>query len=141
MGDVLTLAARHPGGEWLLFYLADRFECVVDLGRADPAGSRKAFWIDPRSGEQAEADAAAHGPLSDRSLVAHGVHLPPADREILATSGAFARFLQAGNGLVQRSFGAVERGASADLGARIRAPGAQPITPRPLRSRAASCGP
>jgi len=61
VGDVLTLAARHPGGDWLLFYLADRFECVVDLGRAGPAGSRRAFWIDPRSGEQAEADAAQRG--------------------------------------------------------------------------------
>ena len=39
MGDVLTLAACHPGGDWLLFCLADRFECVVDLGRAGPAGS------------------------------------------------------------------------------------------------------
>lgn len=32
-----------------------------DLGRAGPAGSRKACWIDPRSGEEAEADAAHHG--------------------------------------------------------------------------------
>lgn len=32
---------------------------------------------------------AAHGLLSDRALIAHGVHLPPADREILAASGAF----------------------------------------------------
>jgi len=121
---------------------------------------------------------AAHGLLSDKALIAHGVHLPPADREILAASGAFlahqarsnmnnhvgyhdalpalprvalgtdgigsdmfeecrtayfkhrdaggplgpgdfARFLQAGNEIVQRcfggSFGAVEPGAVADL--------------------------
>ncbi len=43
VGDVLTLAARHPGGDWLLFYLADRFECVVDLGRAGPARLPEGF--------------------------------------------------------------------------------------------------
>jgi putative selenium metabolism protein SsnA len=124
------------------------------------------------------ARVAAHGLLSDRALIAHGVHLPPADRDILAASGAFlahnarsnmnnhvgyqqalpslakvvlgtdgigsdmleecraayfkhrdaggplgpgdfARFLQAGNDLVQRCFGgrfgSVEPGAAADL--------------------------
>ena len=138
----------------------------------DAAHSHHAYGRDPL------ARLAEHGLLSDRTLVAHGVHLPPADREILAASGAylahnarsnmnnhvgyqpalpalarvvlgtdgigsdmleecraayfkhrdaggplwpgdFARFLQAGNEVVQRyfggRFGSVEQGAAADL--------------------------
>ncbi len=129
-------------------------------------------------GQDPLARLAAHGLLSDRTLVAHGVHLPAADRQLLASSGAFlahnarsnmnnrvgyqhalpsmakvvlgtdgigsdmleecraayfkhrdaggplgpgdfARFLQAGNDVAQRSFGgrfgSVEPGAAADL--------------------------
>jgi putative selenium metabolism protein SsnA len=121
---------------------------------------------------------AAHGLLSDRAIIGHGVHLGAADRELLVSSGAFlahnarsnmnnhvgyqhalhalprvalgtdgigsdmieecraacfkhrdaggplwpgdfARFLQAGNDLVQRcfggTFGTIEPGAAADL--------------------------
>jgi putative selenium metabolism protein SsnA len=138
----------------------------------DAAHSHHAYGQDPL------ARLAAHGLLSDRTLVAHGVHLPAADLGILAASGAFlahnarsnmnnhvgyqhalpslarvvlgtdgigsdmleecraayfkhrdaggplwpgdfARFLQAGNDVVQRCFGgrfgSVERGAVADL--------------------------
>lgn len=138
----------------------------------DASHSHHAYGRDPL------ARLAAHGLLSDRALVAHGVHLPAADRELLAASGAFlahnarsnmnnrvgyqhalaslprvalgtdgigsdmleecrtaylkhrdaggplgpgdfARFLQAGNEVVQRCFGsrfgAVEPGAVADL--------------------------
>jgi putative selenium metabolism protein SsnA len=148
------------------------FHVHVSEDPFDAAHSHNAYGQDPL------ARLAAHGLLSDRALVAHGVHLPAADREILATSGAFlahnarsnmnnhvgyqqalaslnrvvlgtdgigsdmleecraayfkhrdaggplgpgdfARFLQAGNVVVQRCFGgrfgSVERGAAADL--------------------------
>jgi len=148
------------------------FHVHVSEDPFDAALSHHAFGMDPL------ARLAAHGLLSDRSLIAHGVHLPAADRQILAASGAFlahqarsnmnnhvgyhdalpslrrvvlgtdgigsdmleecrsaffkhrdaggplgpgdfARFLQAGNEVVQRSFGGrfgtVERGAAADL--------------------------
>jgi putative selenium metabolism protein SsnA len=129
-------------------------------------------------GQDPLARLAAHGLLSDRTLIGHGVHLSGADRELLVESGAFlahnarsnmnnhvgyqhalpalprvalgtdgigsdmieecrtaffkhrdaggplwpgdfARFLQAGNDLVQRCFGGtygtIEPGATADL--------------------------
>jgi putative selenium metabolism protein SsnA len=148
------------------------FHVHVSEDPFDAAYSHNTYGRDPL------ARLAAHGLLSDRTLVAHGVHLPAADREILAASGAFlahnarsnmnnhvgyqhalpslrrvvlgtdgigsdmleecraayfkhrdaggplgpgdfARFLHAGNEIVQRcfggTFGSVERGAVADL--------------------------
>jgi len=148
------------------------FHVHVSEDPFDAAHSHHAHGRDPL------ARLADHGLLSERALIAHGVHLPPADREILAASGAFlahqarsnmnnrvgyhdalpslprvalgtdgigsdmleecrsayfkhrdaggplgpgdfARFLQAGNEVVQRCFGGrfgvVEPGAVADL--------------------------
>jgi putative selenium metabolism protein SsnA len=59
------------------------FHVHVSEDPFDAAYSHSAYGRDPL------ARLAAHGLLSDRSLIAHGVHLPPADREILAASGAF----------------------------------------------------
>jgi putative selenium metabolism protein SsnA len=138
----------------------------------DASHSHHVHGLDPL------ARLAAHGLLSDRAIIGHGVHLGGPDRELLAQSGAFlahnarsnmnnhvgyqhalpsmprvalgtdgigsdmieecrtaffkhrdaggplwpgdfARFLQAGNDLVQRCFGAtfgsIEPGAAADL--------------------------
>jgi putative selenium metabolism protein SsnA len=148
------------------------FHVHVSEDPFDAAHSHNTYGMDPL------ARLASHGLLTDRALVAHGVHLPAADRDILAASGAFlahnarsnmnngvgyqhalptlarvvlgtdgigadmleecrvaffkhrdaggplwpgdfARFLQAGNEVVQRCFGgrfgSVERGAAADL--------------------------
>jgi putative selenium metabolism protein SsnA len=161
--DALAAVVRGTGRGFHVHVSEDPF---------DAAHSHHAHGRDPL------ARLAAHGLLSDRTLVAHGVHLPPADREILESSGAylahnarsnmnnhvgyqgalpslgrvvlgtdgigsdmleecrsayfkhrdaggslwpgdFARFLQAGNDIVQRCFGgrfgSVERGAVADL--------------------------
>jgi putative selenium metabolism protein SsnA len=148
------------------------FHVHVSEDSCDASQSHLEHGLDPL------ARLAAHGLMSDRTLVAHGVHLPAADREILAASGAylahnarsnmnngvgyqhalpslgrvvlgtdgigsdmleecraayfrhrdaggplgpgdFARFLQAGSEVVQRSFGgrfgSLEQGAVADL--------------------------
>lgn len=148
------------------------FHVHVSEDPFDASHSHHAYGRDPL------ARLAGHGLLSDRALVAHGVHLPAADRDLLAASGAFlahnarsnmnnrvgyqhalaslprvvlgtdgigsdmleecrtayfkhrdaggplgpgdfARFLQAGNEVVQRCFGgrfgSVEPGAAADL--------------------------
>lgn len=161
--EALAAAVRGTGRGFHVHVSEDPF---------DASHSHHAYGMDPL------ARLAAHGLLTDRALVAHGVHLPAADREILAASGAylahaarsnmnnhvgyqpglpsqsrvvlgtdgigsdmfeecraaffkhrdaggplwpgdFARFLQAGNEVVQRSFGgrfgSVERGAAADL--------------------------
>ncbi|MCX7031921.1 MAG: putative aminohydrolase SsnA, partial [Spirochaetes bacterium] len=161
--EALAAAVRDTGRGFHVHVCEDSF---------DASHSHHTYGQDPL------ARLAAHGLLSDRALVAHGVHLPAADREILASSGAFlahnarsnmnnhigyqhalptlakvvlgtdgigsdmleecraayfkhrdaggplwpgdfARFLQAGNEVVQRcfggTFGSVERGAVADL--------------------------
>jgi putative selenium metabolism protein SsnA len=59
------------------------FHVHVSEDPFDAAHSHHAHGRDPL------ARLADHGLLSDRALIAHGVHLPPADREILAASGAF----------------------------------------------------
>jgi hypothetical protein len=52
-GQVLTLAARHEDGRWLMVYCANQTTFTVDMGKL--AGSAaEAFWVDPRTGEQIE---------------------------------------------------------------------------------------
>ena len=52
-GDVLHLAARHRDGRWAMVYLADKAEFSVDMSKLS-GPELKAFWIDPRSGEELE---------------------------------------------------------------------------------------
>jgi putative selenium metabolism protein SsnA len=161
--DRLAAAMRATGRPFHVHVCEDPY---------DASHSHHVHGLDPL------ARLAAHGLLSDRALIAHGVHLSAADRDILAASGAFlahnarsnmnnhvgyqhalpalanvalgtdgigsdmieecraayfkhrdaggplgpldfARFLQGGNEVVQGcfggTFGAVERGAAADL--------------------------
>ena len=72
--EALAAAARGTGRGFHVHVSEDPF---------DAAHSHHAYGTDPL------ARLAAHGLLTDRALVAHGVHLPAADRGILAASGAF----------------------------------------------------
>ena len=72
--DALAAVVRGTGRGFHVHVSEDPF---------DAAHSHHAYGQDPL------ARLAAHGLLSDRALVAHGVHLPAADRGILEASGAF----------------------------------------------------
>jgi hypothetical protein len=48
-GEILTLAARHERGEWVMVYLAEPGACTVALDRLTPSRV-EASWIDPRTG-------------------------------------------------------------------------------------------
>ena len=50
-GEVLHLAARHQGGEWLMVYLGDTASFSVNMNKLSAARVR-ACWIDPRTGEE-----------------------------------------------------------------------------------------
>jgi hypothetical protein len=50
VGDMLTLAARHPRWKWLMAYRAGPGECAVRLDRMPAGRGRRAFCIDPRTG-------------------------------------------------------------------------------------------
>ncbi|HET6382836.1 MAG TPA: DUF4038 domain-containing protein [Armatimonadota bacterium] len=50
-GRVLTLAARHDDGEWIMVYLADPGSVSIDMTKMMAGGA--AAWIDPRTGETA----------------------------------------------------------------------------------------
>jgi hypothetical protein len=50
-GEVLHLAARHQGGEWLIVYLGDTASFSVNMNKLSAARVR-ACWIDPRTGEE-----------------------------------------------------------------------------------------
>ena len=52
-GEILNLAARHENGAWAMVYLAEPSTCVVNMDRLK-SGSVRAFWVDPRSGDEAE---------------------------------------------------------------------------------------
>jgi len=49
-GTVLNLAARHQDGKWVMVYLGSQASFSVNLEKIKAAGTVKAFWIDPRSG-------------------------------------------------------------------------------------------
>jgi hypothetical protein len=50
-GKVLTLAARHKDGKWLLVYCGDEATIAIDAARLAGQESQ-AFWIDPRTAER-----------------------------------------------------------------------------------------
>jgi hypothetical protein len=49
-GQLLTLAARHAEGKWLLVYLGAKASCIVDMTKIAGAERATAFWCDPRNG-------------------------------------------------------------------------------------------
>ena len=49
-GEVLHLAARHQGGEWVMVYLGDMTSFSVNMNKLS-AAQVKACWIDPRTGD------------------------------------------------------------------------------------------
>ncbi|MGD0743740.1 MAG: DUF4038 domain-containing protein [Verrucomicrobiota bacterium] len=51
-GEVLQLAARHEGGRWALFYLAEPAKITVRLDRVGASHKLNACWIDPRNGNR-----------------------------------------------------------------------------------------
>lgn len=53
-GEVLTLAARHEAGQWVMVYLAQPGSCSVRMDRLQVPDVR-AIWIDPRSGRERRA--------------------------------------------------------------------------------------
>jgi hypothetical protein len=50
-GQVLSLAAQHKEGRWVMVYLADKASVSTDMTKVLGASKEKAFWIDPRTGE------------------------------------------------------------------------------------------
>ncbi len=48
-GDVLTLAARHERGDWVMVYFAEPGAATVAMDRSGRAGI-EASWVDPRTG-------------------------------------------------------------------------------------------
>lgn len=54
-GDVLTLAARHKDGKWIMVYVGAKAAFSIHLDRATAPGQAKASWIDPRTGETVSA--------------------------------------------------------------------------------------
>jgi hypothetical protein len=60
-GQVLTLAARHEDGRWLMVYAASEGTFSVNLAKITATGQAQASWIDPRTG-----DAKAVGRLSNK---------------------------------------------------------------------------
>jgi hypothetical protein len=50
-GTVLNLAARHQDGKWVMVYLGSKASFSVNLDKIKAAGTVKALWIDPRSGD------------------------------------------------------------------------------------------
>jgi hypothetical protein len=63
-GDLLSLAARHEGGKWVLIYLADEASFSADLSKLSGA-KVKGFWFDPRSGAEMPI-----GPLTNKGVKA-----------------------------------------------------------------------
>ena len=51
-GQILTLAARHKDGRWIIAYLGGKAEFFIKLDRLASGGRLSAFWIDPRDGKQ-----------------------------------------------------------------------------------------
>jgi len=57
-GQVLNLAARHKDGKWVVVYCGSRASFSVDMSRV--AGKKvRAFWIDPRTGEETAVEKVA----------------------------------------------------------------------------------
>jgi hypothetical protein len=54
-GDVLTLAARHKDGKWIMVYAGAKTAFSIHMDKVTAAGQAKASWIDPRTGESVSA--------------------------------------------------------------------------------------
>jgi hypothetical protein len=50
-GQVLTLAARHKDGQWVMVYSGSKASFSINLSKLKTGSSVTAFWIDPRTGE------------------------------------------------------------------------------------------
>ncbi len=50
-GQVLNLAARQAGGQWLMVYLAGKASFSVNMNNITAGKTADASWIDPRTGE------------------------------------------------------------------------------------------
>jgi len=49
-GKVLNLAARHKDGKWMMVYLADKADFVINMNKIT-ADKVRAFWIHPKTGD------------------------------------------------------------------------------------------
>jgi len=52
-GEILNLAVRHADGRWAMIYLGSQATFSVNMDRIARGHGIEAFWIDPRTGEQA----------------------------------------------------------------------------------------
>lgn len=50
-GQVLNLAARHRDGRWAMVYLGSKASFSIQTSKLSGAGTVKARWIDPKTGE------------------------------------------------------------------------------------------
>jgi hypothetical protein len=54
-GDVLNLAARHTGGQWLMAYLGAKAAFSINMDKFTARSRARASWIDPRTGDATAA--------------------------------------------------------------------------------------
>ena len=59
-GQVLHLAARHQDGKWIMVYLADKATFDVHMDKITTQPTVKAFWVNPRTGEEEAIGPLAH---------------------------------------------------------------------------------
>ena len=55
-GDILNLAARHKGGKWFIFYLADKSTFSVNMDKIKSGKRMTVRWINPETGVVAHID-------------------------------------------------------------------------------------
>ncbi len=51
-GQILNLAARHEGGEWIMVYLGAKASFSIDLSKLAKGRATTAFWLDPRNADR-----------------------------------------------------------------------------------------
>ena len=54
-GDVLNLAARHQGGQWIMVYLGAKATFSIHLDQLTAGKQARVSWIDPRTGDTTAA--------------------------------------------------------------------------------------
>jgi hypothetical protein len=59
-GDVLNLAARHTGGQWLMVYLGAKAAFSINMDKFTARSQARASWIDPRTGDATAAGSFAN---------------------------------------------------------------------------------
>ena len=52
-GKFLNLAARHKDGQWIMVYLGRKACFSINMNKLASGNTVRAFWVDPRSGNQA----------------------------------------------------------------------------------------